>query len=57
MQFCIQEWKTGLHVPRDLNAPKQTRVFQAHLEGLEIYGDEAAIRLEKFQKLWFKFGM
>lgn len=57
MQFCIEEWKSGKHEPCDLNVNTQAEAFAAHLEGLEIYGDQAALRLDQFQREWFKFGM
>lgn len=57
MQFCIMEWKSGRHVPRDLNVDKEAEVYEAHLTGLEIYGDQAVVRLDHFQRMWFKHGM
>lgn len=50
MQFCIDEWKSGHHEPHDLDVKDQAQAFDAHLTGLEIYGDRAAVRLNNFQR-------
>lgn len=57
IQFCIEEWKSGQFKPEDLDVKKQAEAFDAHMTGLEIYGDGAAIRLDHFQREWYKFGM
>jgi hypothetical protein len=57
MQFCIEEWKSGQYQPTDLNITKQLEIFESHLTGLEIYMEEAAVRMEGFQKEWYNYGM
>lgn len=57
MQHCIGEWKTGSLVPRDLNAGRQLKVYEAHLKGLLEYAKPAPKRLLGFRREWFWFGV
>ncbi|KAG9084905.1 hypothetical protein FS749_004840 [Ceratobasidium sp. UAMH 11750] len=57
VQHCIKEWKTGRHVTCELNAGKQLKIYDAHLQGLLEYAKPAGKRLRKFQREWFKYGL
>ncbi|KAG9118836.1 hypothetical protein FRC07_006454 [Ceratobasidium sp. 392] len=57
MQHCIKEWKTGRREQITLKATKQLKMYRSHLEGLLVYADTAAGRMEKFRREWYEYGI
>ncbi|KAG8683072.1 hypothetical protein FRC09_016318 [Ceratobasidium sp. 395] len=56
LQFCIEEYETGQHQARDLNAADMLNKYVAHLRGLKEASLAAKGRMARLQKEWFDYG-
>ncbi|KAG9090431.1 hypothetical protein FRC06_001088 [Ceratobasidium sp. 370] len=57
MQDCLREWETGVFRARENDFKTQQNMFDAHLMSLHEYRKSARVRLERFQREWFRKGM
>ncbi|KAG8786410.1 hypothetical protein FRC12_016618 [Ceratobasidium sp. 428] len=56
LQFCIEEYETGQHQARDLNAADMLNKYVAHLRGLKEAALAAKGRMARLQQEWFDYG-
>ncbi|KAG8688322.1 hypothetical protein FRC09_012965 [Ceratobasidium sp. 395] len=56
LQFCIEEYETGQHQARDLNAADMLNKYVAHLRGLKEASLAAKGHMARLQKEWFDYG-
>jgi hypothetical protein len=57
MQFCIEEWRDGYFVSRDLGAANMLDKYEAHLTGLKDLRDIAPNRMFGLQKDWLEYAV
>ncbi|CAE7127023.1 unnamed protein product, partial [Rhizoctonia solani] len=55
VQFCIEEWETGVFKAKELRAERQYNTYCAHLKGLQQYESAAIARMTRFRREWFEF--
>jgi hypothetical protein len=57
MDFCIEEWDTGCHVPKDLSVTDMQRRYTRHKKGLTALANVAFSQLVTLKENIYKFGM
>ncbi|KDN34833.1 hypothetical protein RSAG8_12103, partial [Rhizoctonia solani AG-8 WAC10335] len=57
VQFCIEEWETGVFKAKELRAERQYNTYCAHLKGLQQYESVAVSRMARFRREWFEFAI
>ncbi|KAG8788551.1 hypothetical protein FRC12_014431 [Ceratobasidium sp. 428] len=57
VQFCLEEYDTGRHQARDLNASDMLNKYVAHLRGLKVARRTAKKRFARLAQEWFDYGI
>ncbi|KAG8699045.1 hypothetical protein FRC11_013991, partial [Ceratobasidium sp. 423] len=57
VQFCLEEWETGVFKAKELHAEIQYNTYCAHLKGLQQYEAVALSRMTRFCQEWFEFAI
>jgi hypothetical protein len=55
MQFCLEEWRDGYFVSRDLGAANMLDRYEAHLTGLKDLREIAPRRMFHLQNEWIDY--
>ncbi|KAG8702719.1 hypothetical protein FRC09_004578 [Ceratobasidium sp. 395] len=57
VQFCLEEYDTGRHQPRDLNVFDMLNKYVAHLRGLKVARRTAKKRFACLALEWYEYGL
>jgi hypothetical protein len=57
MDFCIDEWATGVHVPKDLSIADMQKRYTRQKKSITTLGTAAFGRLVTLKKNIYNFGV